>query len=743
VDHLLSLPQYGERWGRHWLDVARYADGDLYFTFTYTYRDYVIRAFNEDLAYDRFILEQLAADLIDLENEPWRRAATGFLALGPQRRRPGLHEIVDDQIDATSRAFMGLTVSCARCHSHKYDPIPTEDYYSLYGVFASSVPLPLQPTIGESSAGPEAYQKYQERIRKRLEHIRKFETKSYVDLLHHFRSHVGDYLVAMFDNEMDRGLVNRDFYYSFRVDEIRFPMVRRWHEYVAREAGKKDSPFALWHELDRLNEDAFATEAATLLGKLREQLDAYEKEWLEQDKNGDGITVSPLPFNHRLIEVLAKGQPKSMRDVARIYGTLLSKVYNEWVAYQAVEGPIVGNLAGGPQDLVLKELPDPMDEELRQVLYGPGTPTTITLAEGRFYIDRRREDRAHFLKEFLYDDIQKMDSPPRALVYKESAVPHAPRVFVRGNPNRPGKSVPRQFLALLTEPNRKPFTRGSGRLELAQAIANRDNPLTARVLVNRVWMHHFGQGLVDTPSDFGTRCQPPSHPRLLDYLAWRFMNESWSIKNLHRWILLSRTYQQASTTRPEGREVDPDNRLLWKMNQRRLEMEAMRDTLLQVSGLLDKTMGGRAVGGRPTRVGSVNRRTVYCRIQRGALDPVLTTFDFPSPRVSSEQRPNTTVPQQALFFMNSPTLLRYAENLIQVAGLEKIESDRERVRALYRQVFSRDATSDEEKLALDFIGGEEPVISGDAVPEPRGFPEEVWLRYAQALLLSNEFLFVD
>jgi hypothetical protein len=510
VDRLLASPHFGERWARHWLDVARYADTKGYvfqedrnYPEAYTYRDWVIRAFNDDMPYDRFLTAQIAGDQMPAaEKTPPKTsaktppndpplAAMGFLTLG-RRFINNLPDIIDDRIDVVTRGTMALTVGCARCHDHKYDPIPTRDYYSLYGVFASSV-----------------------------------------------------------------------------------------------EPGNAPS-------------------------------------------------------------------------------------------------------------------------RLRMV-----------------------------------------DAPQ----------PHNARVFVRGDPNHPGEEVPRQFLQLLAGPGRKPFQRGSGRLELAQAIANRDNPLTARVFVNRVWINLIGAGLVRTPSDFGNRCEPPTHPELLDYLALEFVDQGWSVKKLIRRIVLSRTYRQQSDDRAECSRVDPENLLLWRMNRRRLDFEALRDAMLAVSGKLDGTVGGPSVS--LTTTPFTNRRTLYAFIDRQNLPGLFRTFDFASPDTHSPQRFNTTVPQQALFLMNNPFVLEQADALVRRPELGGDDKPEGRIAALYRLVYAREPTAAEIKLGVAFVtqGGPTKRIaekgnsgkgnSGKG-KTAKGGPEKApdrqlsrWENYAHVLMLANEFAFVD
>jgi hypothetical protein len=553
VDRYLASPQYGERWARHWLDVSRYADTKGYvfeeerkFPYAYTYRDYVIKAFNDDLPFDRFILEQLAADRLVAQGKaaPASQAAMGFLTLG-RRFLNNTHDIIDDRIDVVSRGLMGLTVGCARCHDHKYDPIPTKDYYSLYGVFASSIEPKDLPLVAEPEPTKE-YQAFKAKLEELEQAVKEF-----------------------------------------------------------REKHKK--------ELDAKNRE------------FRDKLVALQKKV-------DAHTAS----------------------------------------------------AAG--------------------------------------------------------------APPRAMVLADRPSPLEPHVFLRGNPNNSGPKVPRQFLAVLAGENRQPFKDGSGRLELAQAIASPDNPLTARVIVNRLWLHHFGRGLVTTPSDFGLRSEPPSHPELLDWLASELVSPrpsggegpgvrrqpAWSLKRLHRLIVLSKTYQLSGEANPEAAEGDPDNRLLAHYPRRRLDFEALRDSLLAVAGDLDLKMGGPPVDILASPFSE--RRTIYGFIDRQNLPGLFRTFDFASPDASSPQRYETTVPQQALYLLNGPFVHTQAKALMKRADVAEIADPAARVRQLYRILYARDPGEDEVRLGVQFVA------AGAKTP-PAGLSP--WERYVQVLLLANEFVFVD
>jgi Protein of unknown function (DUF1553) len=315
------------------------------------------------------------------------------------------------------------------------------------------------------------------------------------------------------------------------------------------------------------------------------------------------------------------------------------------------------------------------------------------------------------------------------MVVNDLPKPVQSHVFLRGNPGNLGPAVPRQFLGVL-QPGRQHFTEGSGRLELARAIADPRNPLTARVLVNRVWQHHFGKGLVTTPSDFGRRSDPPSHPQLLDWLADRFVKGGWSVKQLHRTMLLSATYRQSSSDRPEAVAKDPENRLLWKFNRQRLEFEALRDSMLATAGLLDVSMGGPSVD--IVKEPFALRRTVYGYVERQNLPGVFRTFDFANPDMHAPQRLNTTVPQQALYLMNNGFIAHVAKALANRPEVAKATAPAERITIIYRLLFGREPRLHEVILGERFVTG-----------FPDAARSTAWERYAQTLLLTNEFAFVD
>jgi cytochrome c553 len=525
VDRLLASPRYGERWGRYWLDVARYADTkgdtpnreDPRYPFSWTYRDYVIDAFNSDKPYNQFIIEQLAADRV-LSNElhagqrqPDQRplAAMGFLTLG-NRFENSQRDIIDDRINVTTKAFLGLTVSCARCHDHKFDPIPTADYYSLYNVFANTTEPKQEPWLHGVPKTPELM----------------------------------DYLTKM-----------------KAADEAKVDVERQF------------------------------------------------------------------------IELRRSGLPK--------------------------------------------------EEEAK----------------------KRRE----LLKNLVMADKERVDleftqaAPPKADVLIDVPNPKNYPVLKRGEAQNFGDETTRHFLSILSPDHSHPipFYHGSGRLELAEAIASPKNPMTARVLVNRVWQQHFGTGFVSTPDDLGNQSAPPTNPELLDYLSSRFMSEGWSIKKLQRLIMLSSVYQESSMDNPKYADTDPDNKLQWRYTVHQMDFEEMHDSILAIAGQLDLTMGGR-----PVPIGSegfATRRAVYAFIDRRNPAEIMTQFNFPNPSVPTGKRFLTQVPQQQLFLMNSPLVIETARKLTHTPDFLEQSTDELRVAKLYIDVFQRPPTPDEIKLCLRYV----------------------------------------
>jgi len=685
VDRLLASPRHGERWARHWLDVARYADTKGYvftaerrFPYAFTYRDYVVRSLNEDLPYDRFVVEQIAADRLDLHDDPRPLAAMGFLTLG-RRFLNNQHDIIDDRIDVVTRGLLALTVQCARCHDHKYDPIPLEDYYSLYGVFASSVEPSELPKIG-APEDADAYERFQDEIAKRQKSVDEYREKAHREIVGEIRETTPKYLVALATAAQEPP---KDFGVPTGKGKIRPQVLARWRRYLSRRAKPEDAVFGPWQ--------AFLADRDNVEQRARKLIGTWN------DAAGGVVT------NRLVREAITKTPPKSTLDVARVYSRLFSSVAKATAR-------------------------DDAERELREVLFADDSPVEVPIDEVSKLFNRAMRDRLRELTRKVDKvHVEHAGAPARAMALADASKPYDPRVFLRGKPSSPGDSVPRRFLGLLAGKNRKPFTDGSGRLELARAIIDERNPLTARVVVNRLWMHHIGEGLVRTPSDFGRRSDPPTHPLLLDWLASRLIQEGWSLKAMHRRIVLSSTYAQSSVVDARKKESDPENRLLWRANPRRIEFEVLRDTLLQAAGTLDARIGGKAVplyGGADSR-----RRTLYGFIDRQNLPPTLRTFDFASPDTSTPRRHRTTVPQQALWLMNSAFAREQAKRLVGSGGIREVTEPRERIIRVYRRLLARKPDADE------LAGGEAFVAANPS--------ERTWAAYVQTLFFANELVFVD
>jgi hypothetical protein len=470
VRRLLASPRYGERWGRHWLDVARYADTKGYvrlnenpiYPCSWTYRDYVIRAFNEDLPYDRFILEQLAADQLDLGDDPRSLAALGFLTLG-QRFLNSQNDIIDDRIDVVTRGLLGLTVTCARCHDHKFDPIPTRDYYALHGVFASSLEPRVPPLILRESEKP-SYAEYLTKLAERQEKLNEFLRTQQATLSKACRERLAEYLVAGQSEPVQANFLAVMFLVDANRD-LNPVMTQRWARFLERTRKRHNPVFAPWNDLVQLPAEEFAA-----------KLQALVTDWRTQ-------TTGNQRVNQVVLEALAQASPGSLADAAKTYAALLQEADEQWLQAQRLGAYV-------PQ------LPDRDWEELRQASSGPESPLTIALADvdDFLFVDTTKQNELHAHQRLVEDWVGTPSAAPHAMALVDSQTPADSHIFIRGNASNPGELAPRQFLSVLTHGKGEPFHHGSGRLELARAIASPDNPLTARVLVNRVWQHHFGQG---------------------------------------------------------------------------------------------------------------------------------------------------------------------------------------------------------------------------------------------------------
>ena len=731
VNRLLASPHYGERWGRHWLDVARYATtkgdtstADPVYYYAFTYRDYVVRAFNEDLPYDRFLMEQIAADQLEPGTAQPSLAAMGFITLGRRFLGNG-HDTIDDRIDVVTRGTMALTVSCARCHDHKFDPIPTADYYSLYGVFSSSNepnPLPVIGTVEPAAAA--AYQAERQKLESARDELTR---KEQADVLQKHRRRTAEYLLmsrAPAQPATDEEKKKVEGKEAMEMGGRRAGS-RRWKRALEKLNAESDPIFAPWFAFVALPEGEFEAQARELSTKV-------------------AANSLPHPVNPLVAAAFSGEPPQTLRDVARRYARLFDE------AIQAPTQPAASAQESPPVAA------DPAREALRQIYLGDDAPGNLPENALKEFLPQKVQTQIQqFATELEQLELKHSGAPVRAMALADNPQPQNAKIFTRGNPNNPGAEVPRQFIQVVAGENRQPFAQGSGRLELARAIASPTNPLTARVLVNRVWLHHFGEGLVTTPDDFGLRSEAPTHPELLDYLAARFMDDGWSLKKLHRLLMLSHAYQRASDDGLRSEATDSENHLLSKMNRRRLGFEEVRDTLLFVAGNLDETIGGRAVelvpqpkvaaAGNFIGIGDQppsRRRAIYGHIDRQNLPGLFRAFDFADPDTITGRRYVTTVPQQSLFFFNSPFVMQQACELVARPDFQALDATPKRVQNLYQQLFQRDPTDSEADLATRFLTAE-PVETSTGATANGQRPMTAWERYAHVLLMSDELMFVD
>ncbi len=675
VDRLLASPRYGERWGRHWLDVARYSDDKLNSTQdepvpnAFRYRDWVIQAFNDDMPYDLFVKAQIAGDL--LPDAPKYVAGLGFYSLRP--------EFQDDRVDATTRGFLGLTVACAQCHDHKYDPIPTTDYYALLGVFMSTEDREFPLASGEVVA---EYKKHRNRLDDQEAALKEFLQAQSSGLGEILATKTARYLVAAW---RVMGPEKQDLAEVAEEDSLDQETLDRWVHYL-RTSPKEHPYLKPWDEL--LAGGASEKPSAA---QVRQTAEAFQE-----------LVLSVIPEKKEVDEknTILLGGSKDRRSLTD--ANLVSLERDKYFLWRDLFSERRGNLSFTFSGGVL--------------YYGDNKIDRFLSAQWKSHLDSLRAEL----------DLRKRELPPQypyLNAIQDVAEPSNQRVQIRGSRDNLGPEAPRRFLTVLSDIAPQPFAKGSGRLELAEAIAKQENPLTARVLVNRIWQHHFGYGIVRTPSNFGQMGDRPDHPELLDYLAARLVENHWSIKALHREILLSATYALSAEPSPKNYAADPDNRFYWRANRQRLDAEELRDSMLYVAGKLDLNTGGPA-----ERLTDDNaRRTVYGFVSRRKLDPFLALFDFPNPASTSEQRIITNVPLQRLFFLNSALIERESQALAARVESEHDAGDAARIRRIYRLVYGRGPTRAETGLGLEFLRN-----GGDA-----------WPKYAQVLLSSNEFVFVQ
>lgn len=713
---LMGQPAYGEKWARHWLDVARYSDakgyvdaGEVKYPFAYSFRDYVINAFNSDLSFDQFVREQIAADQFSTSQNSPSLAALGFLTVG-HRFNFFYDEIIDDRIDVVTRGFLGLSASCARCHDHKFDPIPTTDYYSLFGVFRNSTePTPnLLPTLNASDVKP-----FQNEANNRATNYNRFRENLHEEITTALSKWSGDYLsyiVQISPNHRtkpqpeyitDRGLVRIKSAYSSGG-------IIRWQKFL-NSIDENHRIFGFWKSAWNLPKENFETNLSLKLESLKSS-----------------------GWHNELVLETASNWPdgfKNMDIVSKIYGKVFETTFDKLEKLKE----------GDPRETMTGE--KSMDEILT-FFRSSSSPSLLSLDESEdvYLLDESSSNRRNFA-EIERAFLEKwQDAPPRAMVMIDR--PENEKitqvVYKRGDKHLEGRIVPNIIPAWVSGTEEIPIMKGSGRKELAIALTHPQNPLTPRVIVNRIWEWHFGQGLVKTPSDFGTQSQLPSHPDLLDFLADWFIKNNWSIKKLNKFILTSNTWQQSSRVRPHNQDLDPDNNLLWRRSVQRLDFEVMRDSILKMSQELDLQIGGIPITQSPDDILN-KRRTIYSFVDRENLSDVFMVFDFPSPDISAPKRNETIVPQQTLFLLNNPFIIHHSRCIVDKILQKNPKTLEQVLSALHFQILLRRPNREESESLLEYFSD----INKDKAALSKNEVQSRLVEIAQALIVSNEFQFME
>ena len=650
IDRLLASPQYGEQWGRHWLDVIRFADtsgcnSDFPIPPMYRFRNYVIDSFNQDKPFDQFVREQIAGDLMPAVTNAehyQKTVATGYLAIS---RRFGsgaeaFHLTIEDTIDTTGKAMLGLSLGCARCHDHKFDPVPNNDYYALYGIFKSTR-------------------------------------------------------------------------YAFPGTE-NFPHAK---DFV---------PLAPFEEAEAFRKSE--SESGALDTKIRKLID--EKQDLErQEKLAKEAEAKLLAVPDEKPEKTAAA--KDAKDAKDTKESISKEAQAEAEKDKAAEAP---KEPKKPQkEIGTMEEPDTRKQTLFRV--------QMAMVKADLEDARNRQKTLD----------AKFATTERAYAVSEGT-PGDAKLHRKGDPTILGEEVPRGFLTILGGPQLPKGFSGSGRLQLAQWMTDANNPLTARVMANRIWQQHFGHGIVQTPNDFGVRGRRPTHPELLDYLALRFVEGGWSIKALHKQIMLSHVYRLASVQNAKDAEADADNELLWRFNRRRLSAEEFRDAMLDVSGALDRTMAGP----HPFPPASqwhytqhtpfiatyeTRHRSIYLMQQRIRKQPFLELFDGADTNATTGERPVSTTAIQALYFMNDPFMHEQADTLAVRVGMAYAD-DTERIKYVYDLAFGRPPTAGEIDTAIEYLRKCKAAMKETDLPKDKQ-SRAALASYMRMLMSSNEFMFVE
>ncbi len=731
VDRLLASPHYGERWGRIWLDVARFGEDDYrslnpnprgYHPYpnAYLYRDWVIQAFNDDLPYDQFVKAQLAGDLLDEKARYKTLPATGFLGLGPWYYDNGAVEVTraderHDRVDVVTRGFLGLTVACARCHDHKYDPIPTTDYYSLAGVFLNTA-YHEYPQVPKSVL--DQYTRIEEEIEKKQKVMGEIQNNLSNQLSESLAFQTSNYLQGVYEVVVQK----READTVVESRKLDYELLQRWITYM----GKTTDKYKFKEDWQAMIKRAAASGGGRG-GRMGSESGGAPEISGGGGRGGRGGGRGGVnPEVKRLADEFQANVVKVMlarRDLNE---------ENDIIAAKALEGTTKKKRANKPNEFItnddfcpgcglrLKNMPEAESnfwtEIFQRELRDTDDPAAMMAGNVRaakpgvllfrgWGLESRVGAQAQQQIASIRSDIEearkKLDPAyPFAHGVQDSPKPVNLQLAIRGNPENLGPEVPRHFLSLLSKGDPEPFSKGSGRLELADDIVKQ--PIAMRVIVNRIWKGHFGTGIVETPSNFGLTGERPTNPELLEYLASTFVKDGMSIKKLHREIMLSSVYQLSTDNDSANFAKDSGNRFYWRADRKRMDAEQLRDSVMNVAGNLDGGLGGPSEDLTP----GMTRRTVYGRVSRYKLDEYLQLFDFPTPSISAEKRFTTTVPLQRLFLMNSDFMQVESEELAKRVAAEP--DNRARIRKAYELVYGREPKEDEIKLGIAYLH-EEPM----------------------------------
>ncbi len=744
VDTMLASPQFGERWGRRWLDVARFAESSgggrtLMFRDAWRYRDYVVEAFSRDLPFDQFIREQLAGDLLTAATPEDRRrqiTATAFLALGPtnyeEQNKDALRmDIIDEQLDTLGKAFLGLTLGCARCHDHKFDPVPTRDYYALAGILRSTHTLHnytdnvakwVDATLPVDSGAEleiTAHEAKVAALEKKIAAMRKSASAP-----------AGGKAVAL---AALPGIV---------LDDQQAKIVGGW------SSSTTVKPYLGGGYLTD-NNDQKGQRTVTFTPAIA-QAGRYDVRfaYTPQPNRATNVPITILHADGETTVVVNEREAPPLDGHFISLGTFRFEKDGAGYVLVSNEGTDGVVIVDALQLVAIEPRADLLPLVLAGSTDGPKRAAKKTMAEPADPAARKTIAELRTLEA----ELKKLTAsgPKRAVAMSvREAVGEIgdTEIRIRGVARSLGPKVPRGFLQVASSGAPPQFSPGeSGRRELADWIASAANPLTARVIVNRAWGWLLGTGLVRTVDNFGTTGELPSHPALLDHLARQFVADGWSVKKLIRAIVLSRTYQLAATASAESARLDPDNRFFSHANRRRLEAEEIRDAILAASGRLDHAIGGpnitgpaaATVAGEYGYVFTDTRRSLYTPAFRNRRLELFEVFDFADINASMGQRAVTTVAPQALFLMNHPFVIEQAKLAAQHTLGTGTGDDAARLDRAYRVALGRAPTAKERTLALQFVSGVSGESSGDATARA-----EAWAQLHQSIFACVDFRYLD